>query len=81
MVTVLNSACADIGPGTDEFFFDAVSPFAFAMVLLAPWIWALMDILKHEFRGSNKVIWLAVVRLVPVFGFLLYVLVGRSRKI
>jgi hypothetical protein len=36
-----------------------------AIVLL---IWALVDILKSEFTGSNKIIWVIVVLLLPLLG-------------
>lgn len=52
--------------------------FAAAFVL---WLWALVDILKNEFTGSNKLIWLLVVILIPFVGMVLYWFIGREQKI
>ncbi len=42
---------------------------------------ALIDILKSNFRESvNKVIWTLVVILIPIFGAILYLIIGRSQK-
>ncbi len=43
-------------------------------------LWALVDILKNEFTGYNKIIWLIVVILVPMAGFILYYFIGRDQK-
>jgi uncharacterized RDD family membrane protein YckC len=45
------------------------------------WLWAMIDILKNEFTGSNKLIWLLVVMLLPFIGMVLYWLIGRDQKI
>jgi hypothetical protein len=45
------------------------------------WIWALIDILKSEFTGSNKLIWLLAVIMVPLIGMILYWFIGREQKI
>ncbi len=53
-------------------------------ILLLPlllWIFALVDMLKNEFTGSNKIVWLLVVILVPVIGAIFYFLMGRQQKI
>lgn len=47
----------------------------------AAWLWALIDILKNDFRGSNKIIWLLVLIFLPPLGLLLYIFVGRGQKI
>ena len=49
-----------------------------AVVLL---IWALVDILKSEFTGSNKLIWVLVVILLPLLGSILYFAIGTKQKI
>jgi len=49
-----------------------------AIVLL---IWALVDILKSEFTGSNKIIWVVVVLLLPLLGSILYFAIGTKQKI
>ncbi len=47
----------------------------------ALWIWTLIDILRNEFTGSNKLIWLLAVILVPLIGMILYLFIGREQKI
>ncbi len=47
----------------------------------ALWIWALVDILKNEFTGSNKLIWLLAVIMIPMIGMILYFFIGREQKI
>ena len=54
--------------------FIAVSPLILALI-------ALIDILRYEFTGNNKLIWLLVVILVPVVGTILYVIIGQKNKI
>ncbi len=45
------------------------------------WIWALIDILKSDFKDSiNKLIWLLVVFFLYAFGALLYYFIGRKQK-
>ena len=48
---------------------------------LAIWLLVLIDILKSEFNGSNKIIWLLVVIFLSFIGVILYLLIGRSQKI
>ena len=55
-----------------------------SLIMLAAfafWIWALVDILRNEFTGSNKIIWLLAVVMVPLLGMILYWFIGREQKI
>ena len=45
------------------------------------WIVALVDILKSEFQGYNKLIWVVVVIFLPIIGSILYFIIGKSQKI
>lgn len=45
------------------------------------WIVALIDIVKSNFDGNNKLTWVIIVVFLPVLGALLYLLVGRNQKI
>ena len=45
------------------------------------WLWCLVDVLRHEFKGQNKIIWLLTLLFLNVLGALLYVLIGRSQRI
>ena len=46
-----------------------------------PTIIALVDILKSEFKGNNKIVWILVVLFANFFGAILYFLIGREQKI
>jgi hypothetical protein len=53
----------------------------FIFLPLILWIWALVDCLKSEFKGSNKIVWVIVIIFFPVVGPILYFLIGRGQKI
>ena len=55
-------------------FLVTVAAFAF-------WIWTLVDILKSEFTGSNKIVWLVAIIMIPLIGMILYWFIGREQKI
>lgn len=42
---------------------------------------ALIDILKNEFEGNNKIIWVIVIVLTWLLGAILYYFIGRQQKI
>ena len=42
---------------------------------------ALIDILKSEFEGNNKIVWVVVVLLINIIGAILYFNIGRKQKI
>ena len=48
---------------------------------ILPTIIALVDILKSEFKGNNKIVWILVVLFANFFGAILYFLIGREQKI
>lgn len=58
------------------FFFWLLALAAFVF-----WIWVLIDILKSDFTGSNKVVWLIAVILLPLLGAVLYWFIGREQKV
>jgi len=43
--------------------------------------YALVDILKNLFESNDKIIWILVVLFIPVIGAILYMLIGRKRKL
>ncbi|WP_408025580.1 PLD nuclease N-terminal domain-containing protein [Tenacibaculum sediminilitoris] len=47
------------------------------LIGIVPTIIALIDILKSEFKGNNKIIWFFVVLLANFLGAVLYFLIGR----
>lgn len=51
-------------------------------VLFLPiWLIAFVDILRSEFTGSNKIVWLIAVILVPFIGPIAYFFIGRKQKV
>ena len=56
------------------FWLLAVAAFVF-------WLWVLIDILKSEFEGANKIVWLLTVILLPLLGAVLYWFIGREQKV
>ena len=44
------------------------------------WLWVLIDILRSEFTGTNKIVWLIAVILLPLLGAVLYWFIGREQK-
>ena len=55
----------------------------FLMVIIIPvlWLYALIDILKSDFEGSNKTVWILMVIFIPIIGFILYCFIGKKQKI
>ena len=45
------------------------------------YIYILIDILKHEFTGYNKIIWILVIIFFPILGAILYLVFGRIQRI
>ncbi|SHJ10645.1 Phospholipase_D-nuclease N-terminal [Mesonia phycicola] len=65
-------------------FFTAISGWQILIVGLIIFIIpviALIDILRSEFEGNNKLIWTLVVLFTGVFGAILYYAIGRKQKI
>ncbi|MBI9039950.1 PLD nuclease N-terminal domain-containing protein [Lutibacter sp.] len=48
---------------------------------IIPTIIALIDILKNEFEGNNKIVWVLVVLFLNLIGAILYFVIGRNQKI
>ncbi len=49
-------------------------------LLLIP-LFALIDVLRNEFTGSNKIIWVLLIIFLPFLGAMLYFLIGGNQKI
>lgn len=68
-------------------YFGAIGPWQIITILfilligIVPTIVALIDILKSEFKGNNKLIWVLVVLLFNFFGAVMYFLIGKEQKI
>jgi len=59
--------------------------FEFLMILFLlgfiPFIIAFIDILKNEFEGYNKLIWLLAVLFAPLIGSVAYFMIGKKQRI
>jgi len=68
-------------------YFLTIGPWQIILILVAvfigflPTIIALIDILKSEFTGNNKIVWLLMVLFTNIFGAVLYFLIGREQKL
>ena len=49
------------------------------LVLLYPLL-ALISVLKNDFSGNDKFVWVAVILFLPFIGATLYFLIGRGRQ-
>lgn len=45
------------------------------------WIAAIVNILRGNFQGNDKVVWLLVVILLYTLGVILYFFIGRKKKL
>jgi hypothetical protein len=45
------------------------------------WIFAIIDVLRSNFEGNDKVVWLLTVILLFTIGVILYFFVGRKKKL
>lgn len=54
--------------------------FFLAGLLLLPII-AIIDIVRHEFTGNNKIVWVLIVLFFPVAGAIIYFVIGGSQKL
>jgi membrane protein YqaA with SNARE-associated domain len=53
----------------------------FIMIGILPTIIALIDILRNEFSGNNKIVWVLVVLFGNLLGAVLYFIIGRKQKL
>ncbi len=44
-------------------------------------VYSLVDILKHSFKGNDKIIWVLVVLFLPILGSILYLFLGRKQRL
>jgi hypothetical protein len=65
--------------GTEVFIilFACLIPLA---ILVLP-LMALIDILKNNFKGNDKIVWVLVVILLPIVGSILYFAIGSGEKL
>jgi hypothetical protein len=53
----------------------------FILICILPTVIALIDIVRNEFTGNNKIVWLLVVLLGNFLGAVLYFIIGRKQKL
>jgi len=51
------------------------------LLFFLPFILAFIDILRSDFGGNNKIVWLLAVIFVPFLGPIAYFVVGRKQRI
>lgn len=49
------------------------------LILLLP-LMAIIDIVRNEFSGNNKLVWVLVVLLFPIIGSIIYFIIGGEQK-
>jgi hypothetical protein len=54
---------------------------ALLLISIGLWIFCLIDILRNQFQKNDKVIWTLVVILLPILGSLLYLFIGKNKKL
>lgn len=64
-----------------------VGPFQILLILLVIGVFfllpviAIVDIVRNEFTGNNKIVWVLVVLLFPIIGAIIYFIVGGEQKL
>ncbi|PUE65621.1 PLDc N-terminal domain-containing protein [Arcobacter lacus] len=61
--------------------FISLSLLIFVVFCFILYIFIIIDILKHEFTGYNKIIWIIVIPCFPILGAILYLFIGRKQRI
>jgi hypothetical protein len=51
------------------------------LICILPTIIALIDIVRNEFTGNNKIVWLLVVLFGNFLGAVLYFIIGRKQRL
>jgi hypothetical protein len=52
------------------------------VAIFALWIWALIDIIRSTFNDiAIKIVWFLLVFFLPLLGFVLYAMLGKSTKV
>lgn len=54
---------------------------AAGLALFVLWIWAIIDVIRSDFKDSTtKIIWIALLIFLPFLGAVIYPFVGKSTK-
>ncbi len=52
-----------------------------ALIMLLFPVFALISILKNDFKNNDKIVWVLVTLFLPFFGPLLYFIIGRPKRL
>jgi hypothetical protein len=77
----LAPAGSEQGPIGEPFAGMTVPTLILVAFAFIAWLVSLVDILRSEFTGNNKLVWLVAVTLFPLVGPVLYHFIGRGQKI
>lgn len=73
-----------MGPETALFGFFGIAILIQLLIFIAVavlFLVSLIEILRSDFEGNNKLLWVLVVLLLPILGPILYFVLGRSQRI
>jgi hypothetical protein len=70
-----------MGKVNTEFSLGLFTWQAIIIVSVLLWIYCLLDILKNKFEQNDKLIWILLVIFLPTLGSILYLSIGRNKKI
>jgi hypothetical protein len=45
------------------------------------WVAALVSVLRNDFEGNDKIVWIVLIVFLPFIGSILYFAIGRSKRI
>lgn len=54
---------------------------SFLILCITLWIYCLVDVLKSQFPQNEKLIWTLAIIFVPFLGTILYLIIGRRKKL
>lgn len=66
---------------------NMIGPWQLMLILVAlfifivPTLLALIDVLRNEFNGNDKIVWLLVVLFGSFLGAVLYFIIGRKQRV
>lgn len=51
------------------------------LIAIGLWVYCLIDVLRNKFEHNDKIIWTLAVILLPILGSVLYLFIGRNKKL
>lgn len=56
--------------------------FTVILALIVGWIYLIVEIVQHDYPGQqDKIVYLVIVLLLPLIGSIIYLCVGRSKRL